>query len=72
MAESETSTNGDLIIRGKIHGHAFNCVVTLHQPLDGESWWFAQFLTRRDLEQYAAEWNLRIIEKEADDGTQGA
>lgn len=58
--ELETSTpQGEIRIGPLIYGAAMNCLVV---PRDG-NWYFKQFISTEEVEQFAAEYNLTIVEE---------
>ena len=57
---SETNTpHGEIRVVGMVHG-AINARILL---TDGE-WWFSQFLSQKQLEDFALEHNLTIVKEE--------
>lgn len=52
---------GELVIGKMIHGAALNCMIV---PYDNPSeWYFKQFFSTTEIEQYAADHNL-VIQQE--------
>lgn len=60
---SEISTpQGELIIGRVIHGAAMNCMIVPYD--DPEGWYFQQFITQGQIDDYALKHNLVIKNQE--------